>query len=218
MRRSRRLQLSGYYNSEGLPTISYKHYSYDIFREQRSSRCANFGAYSIADTVPCMNMDLEMEMDSDAETIPYVGMDMDSDAETIPYIDMDIDSDAETIPYIDSDIDSYTEPIRHPGLNMNTEARMIAEEEIHFENRRRTVISRPFPKMKPRENIFLFFITCILVFVLAYPIYAISFPPEESSASPFAGAMASNAYCKGKIMDPIELMKTLTTNDYCLPP
>ncbi|XP_027886873.1 uncharacterized protein LOC114152914 [Xiphophorus couchianus] len=217
MRRSTRLQLSGYYNSDGLPTISYKGYSYEVFREQRSSRCANFGTYSIAGTVPCINMDMEMEMDSDAETIPYVDIDTDSDAETIPYIDMDMDSDAETIPYIDSDIDSYTEPIRHPGLNMNTEARMIAEE-FHFENRRRTIICRPFPKTRHRENIFLFFITCLLVFVLAYPIYAMTFPLEESPASLFAEDMASNAYCKGKIMDPIELMKTLTTNDYCHPP
>ncbi|XP_054899409.1 uncharacterized protein LOC129368458 isoform X2 [Poeciliopsis prolifica] len=220
MRRSPRLQLSGYYNSEGLPTVSYRDYSYKDFREQKSPRYANFGTYSLVDTVPRINMGMDMEMDSDAETIPYIDIDTDSDAETIPYIDMD--SDAETIPYVDLDMDSDMESIHYTSFNMTTEARMTAEEESHFENRRRTAISRSFPKIKHGENIFVFFVTCLLIFVLTYLIYAMSFPLEEFPASPFAEDIAFNTYCKGKIIDPIVLKKTLTgsmiMNDYCFPP
>ncbi|XP_027887470.1 uncharacterized protein LOC114153267 [Xiphophorus couchianus] len=239
MRRSTRLQSLGYYNSDGLPIVSYRETSSKIFRKRRKPRFAN----PKAEIVPHRDMNLSLDTDSDsgtivysefdletnADTIPYTDFDIeidniahtdlgtDSDAETVTYTVLDMDSDTETITNIDSDRDSDTEPIRHPDLNMNTEARMIAEEEFHFENRRRTVGSKLFPKKK-YGNISLFFVTCLVVFVLAYPIYAMTFPLEESPASLFAEDMASNAYCKGKIMDPIELMKTLTTNDYCHPP
>ncbi|XP_014894715.1 uncharacterized protein LOC106951591 [Poecilia latipinna] len=222
LRRSARLQSSGYYNSEGVPTISYKEYSYRVFRKKRSSRCSNFGTYSIPDHIPCMNMGWDMENDSDAETIPYVDIDRDSDAETIPYVDMDMDSDAETIPYVESARESYAEPVPRTGFTMNTEAGMIREENAHLENRRRTAARRRSPRNKRRENIFLFVVTCLLIFALAYPIYAMEFTPEESPASSIAADMASSGYCKGIIMDPLELIKALigltTADDYCVPP
>ncbi|PWA23128.1 hypothetical protein CCH79_00002246, partial [Gambusia affinis] len=202
MRRSTRLMSRGYYNSDGLPTVSYKESSFKIFRKRRKPRFANpnveiiperdvnlgvdadsdsetivypeFDVETNADTIPYTDFDLEIDniahtdlgTDSDAETVTYTVLDTDSDAETVTYTVLDTDSDTETIPNIDSAIDSYTEPIRHQGLNMNmnTEARMIAEEVINFENKRMTTGSKMFPKKKYKENISLFFITCLVLF------------------------------------------------------
>ncbi|XP_054902471.1 clumping factor A-like [Poeciliopsis prolifica] len=208
LRRSIRLQSLGYYNSAGLPTICYRESPYKIFRKRRKTRCAN----SNAEIVPQMETNLGLDTDSDSGTIVYSEFDLETNADTIPYTDfpleidnithtdvcsdsdaetvtytvLDTDSDTETITNIDFDVDSDTEPIHHTCLNTNTEVGTIAEEESHFENKEMAKGSTLFPKKKFKENISLFFVACLVVFVLAYPIYAMSFPPEEFPASPFA--------------------------------
>ncbi|XP_016522334.1 bone sialoprotein-binding protein-like [Poecilia formosa] len=240
MRRSTRLQSLGYYNLDGLPTISYRETSCKIFRKRR--KCKSADPKTEIEIVPHIDMNLVLDTDSDSETIicsefdletnadtiPYTDFDLeidnitstnvgtDSDAETVTYTVLDTDSDTETILCADLDIESDTEPIPHKDLNMNTEAGMIREEEEpHSKTSWMTIGSKLFPKRKYKENISLFFITCLVVFVLAYPIYAMSFTPEESPASPIAADMASSGYCKEMTTDPIELMKTLRG---CLPP
>ncbi|XP_047234376.1 uncharacterized protein LOC124875971 isoform X1 [Girardinichthys multiradiatus] len=216
LRRNTRLQLLGYYNSEGNPTISYKETLYKVFSKRRNQRCVTLDTYSKADAIPYTETDLKM----DTDTIPYIETDLKMDTDTIPYIEMDLKMDTDTIPY--TDLYTDTIPYADSYMNTKTDTEMTAEEEFHFENRR-TTRSRQYRKNLCKNNFGWFYVTCLLFFVLAIPIYAPNFnisssKPAESPASSFAVDLAFNRYCEEKKLYPAELMEALigsitTVND-----